>query len=223
MIEAEAVRLRWLADHAPCVDVVTVAAGPGGRPEDPALGWLVTTRPAGEPGDRAERHPRPVEVPAALGRALRLLHRLDPDHCPFERRWDDTVADLAVAAEAGRIDQARLPAPYDRYPPTELVAIARDQAPSAIDPVVGHGDARPRNLHLAAGEIAAYLSVERLGIADRHHDLAVAHRSVLDLYGAEAVVAFHEGYDLDVDLVRLDHYLLIAALEAATGPDPEAT
>jgi aminoglycoside phosphotransferase len=114
--ETEADRIRWLSDRLRFDG--QPAAGRVVTLDDR---WLVVEGPDGDPADRPERHPEPDEVPQLVGRALRALHQLDPADCPYARPLADEVADLGAAAASDRLDPARLPPPYDRYPPADLV------------------------------------------------------------------------------------------------------
>ena len=62
--------------------------------------------------------------------------------------------------------------------------------------------------------------VHRLGVADRHLDLAIIHRSLQAAFGAEAVFGFYQGYGHTPKLVALDHYLLIDVMITALVPGP---
>ena len=176
--------------------------------------------------DRPDLHHRPDSIPAAVGQALAGLHALDPSTCPFAHRHGDLMAEITAAVEQGRIDTGLLPAPYDRYPPQELLAMLGDHMPTdhragadrAPDLVVGHGAPRLAHIWLQPGADPVrfrFSGLRRLGLADRHADLAIVHRQLNDAYGPEAVFAFYEGYGSQPQLVPLDHYLLIDVLHSA--------
>ncbi|MDH3683382.1 MAG: hypothetical protein OEV40_25970, partial [Acidimicrobiia bacterium] len=128
------------------------------------------------------------------------------------------------AVAAGRVDAAALPSPYDRYDPGRLVTVIHETRPSSEpsdDLVVCHGTPVVPNLFLDSGRFAGWTGLARLGVADRHADLAVAHRSIHALFGPDAVFGFYEGYGAEPDLVALDHYILIdVVLAAVAQPDP---
>ncbi|MCP3988781.1 MAG: hypothetical protein GY724_06895, partial [Actinomycetia bacterium] len=133
--------------------------------------------------------------------------------------------------EAGRLDPARLPSPYDRYQPQRLLELVELGRPGDDQLVVGHGSSCLSNLFVSTADSGSdrkaapvgVAGLHRLGVADRHHDLAVLHRQLSDVYGPEAVISFYEGYGFTPDLVALDHYILIDVLASAVAPVPTNT
>ncbi|MEZ5227573.1 MAG: phosphotransferase [Acidimicrobiales bacterium] len=192
-------RYRWLAEQAPAtVELVSSAADSD---------WLVTTRLAGHAAHRVDAHGDMQGVPATLARALRQLHDqvVDVDDFPFAAGWDDLAAD--VTASIADLDPSTLPDPYARYDAERLAEIWREGRPGTEDIVLCHGDPSLPNLLIDPG-VVGWVDVGRLRLADRHLDLAVAQYSIHRNFGPDAVFAFFEAYDLDPDLVRIDHYLL---------------
>ena len=216
-VEAEERRSRWLEARATNVARVEVVVD----------NWMVSTIPDGVPGHQPELHTEPDRLPMALGATLRRLHELDPVSCPFIRPWSQVVDQLREAIEAGRLDPARLRPPYDRYPPDRLVELLHLGRPATEDLVVTHGSPGLSNLFVSTtdthdttdGPIGVG-GLHRLGIADRHSDLAVVHYQLSAAYGPEAVIGFYEGYGLTPNLVVLDHYLMIDVLTTALTPVP---
>ncbi len=204
LVTAERARLEWLGERVRSVSVVVADRD-----------WLVTTMPAGPSAARPDLHPVPDELPATMGRALRLLHDLSIDDVPFSRRWSDRVDHLERGISEGRLVSDQLVAPYDRYDGGQLLELIRRGRPSTEDLVVAHGHPVVANFHLDGRSLASFTGVHQLGLADRHQDLAIVHRNLLDCFGGEAVMGFYEGYGLEPDLLRLDHYLLVDAVEAA--------
>ncbi|MFV0523806.1 MAG: phosphotransferase [Acidimicrobiales bacterium] len=204
--------------------------GPGLDPGEVVAsltGWVVVDPPPGEPADRPERHPELVAVCPAVGRALAGLHRLDPTGAPPGATWtgDLSVVERAVAED--RFDVDRLVEPYRRYPPERLLAIAAAgpvgrSEPEPGPPTVGHGRASPATILLAGDRPSGLLALDRLGVTDRHRDLAAVQRRIHAIFGVDGVVAFAAGYveagGADIDLVRLDHGILIEVLLDAVVP-----
>jgi aminoglycoside phosphotransferase len=84
------------------------------------------------------------------------------------------------------------------------------------DLVVCHGDACLPNFLVDPGsfEVTGMIDVHRLGVADRHLDLALATRSMTDTslnpaYGAGAAETMLAAYGVQADPWRLDFYRLL--------------
>lgn len=192
--------------------------------------WLVVTGPEGTGADKPELHPDPDDLITAVGAGMRLLHRLPTDALISQQpRPDDegraAVAELCRRSVAdGAVDPARLPAPYGRYSPDELIRLLVDGAPPRWEPVLCHGFATARRFIVDGGRFVGFDRIEAPLIADRHFDLAVIHQSVQHHFGPEAVFRFYEAYGSDPDIVRLEHHVLASHLlgrspDAAPGMD----
>lgn len=200
----------------------------------PAFGGPAPDRPPPEHpaqrADEAHHHGDLDGVVAAVARALRALHDLDPSDAPLPSGWaalEQAIELQGVEARAGeaageegdRDDVVALPAPYDRYPLADLRSIWVGGRPPTEDLVVCHGRASLDQFLVTTApgvdgrvEVAAIRDAGRLRVADRHLDLAVVQQSLLAVYGFDAVVLFYEHYGADPDLVRLDHYVLAGLL-----------
>ncbi len=197
---AQAERMRWLADHAPVAPVEMVAS-------DADADWVVTRRLSGHPSHRIDSHGDMQGVPATLARALRALHDVpvDPTDFPFAIGWQAIADEVEANIEA--LDPSELPDPYSRYGAERLVEIWQGGRPPVEDLVLSHGDPSLPNLIIDPA-VVGWVDLGRLRLADRHLDLAIAHYSIHRNFGPDAVFAFFEAYEIDPDLVRLDHYLL---------------
>ncbi len=188
--------------------------------------WLVIGSPPGEPGHRPDLHADPDDLVGALGEGLRQLHDLTPPDLvvtnpvpsgPDGYARPDVIVDRCTAAvEAGLVETAALPSPYDRYSPQELLALFVEGRPDPIDadepPVWCHGSVGAERFVVEGGSFTGFDRMENPVLADRHLDLATMHRSVQDHFGPEAVFRFYEAYGRDPNLVLLDHYILASHL-----------
>lgn len=203
-VDNEVSRAEWLGERLSCPGPVVTE----GR-------WLAADVVGATAANRPEAQPEPDLVPAAIGEGLRTIHDLDPDSCPFTRSWAETTAELAAMIKAGRVRSAALREPYSRYEPERLMELIAEGEPDGHDLVVTHGGATLSNLLLAPDAPVTFIGVHRLGVADRHVDLAVITNQLQAAFGPESLYGFYEAYGRDPDLVRLDHYLLIDAVAAA--------
>ncbi|MGW0522354.1 APH(3') family aminoglycoside O-phosphotransferase [Crossiella sp. NPDC003009] len=171
---AEAARCAWLAAQGfPAPEVVEHGDRDG-------FSWLVTRALPGRPVS----DPWPVEqaggVVGAVAGLARALHALPVADCPFDRRHAVTVPLAKAAAAADLIDLTDLAPEYVGWSAADLVAELDRTLPADEDPVVSHGDLCTPNVLLDPDTLAVtgVLDLGRLGVADRHLDLALATRSL---------------------------------------------
>jgi aminoglycoside phosphotransferase len=157
----------------------------------------------------------------ALASFLRRLHTVGRDDCPFERWLAVTMALARVNVDHGRVDEADFDHERDGRPAQALLDDLLELRPKAekLEPgdlVVCHGDACLPNFLVdpETVEVTGMIDVGRLGVADRHLDLALAARSVSDTplnpaYGPAAAEAMLAAYGLPADPWRLDFYRLL--------------
>ena len=185
-------RLWWAADRLPVPRVVAVD-GDGALVEDP-------------PGASAldESPDATVGLSRSIGEAVRRLHELPADECPFDRSLNFEVPTAWGRVLTGEGEQAAF---------GDVLAML----PEREDLVVTHGDLRLRNVLVDDGVVNGFVGLGRLGVADRHRDLAVIDASIRQQWGDDAVTAFADGYGREPDPVLLDFHLLLFGL---LGPLP---
>ena len=77
------------------------------------------------------------------------------------------------------------------------------------DLVVSHGDATFANLLAKDGRFSGFIDCARLGIADRHQDLALVIRDIHHHYGERWIAPFLQRYGCDADPERLAFFQLL--------------
>lgn len=201
-VPREAARLRWLSRTSISCPRVVAELREGQRD------WLLMS---GLPGMDLASSPhldarRIVEIAAD---ALRALHALAAERCPFDHRLENRIADARAQMEADRVDE-------DDFDEQRLGRSARDvfnelleRRPAGEDLVVTHGDACLPNLVAQADRFAGFVDCARLGVADRHQDLALAIRSIRHDLGDEWVALFLQRYGTVADPERLEFYQLL--------------
>lgn len=207
-------RLAWLAEtELPGAEVLDWE-------DDGDTATLTLRTVPGVPMSDVPAHdvPRAAE---ALGRFLRELHGLPRGSCPFERWLAVTVPLARLRVESGLVDEDDFDVERADRSAESLLAELIELRPKAeklevADLVVCHGDACLPNFLVdpASLEITGIVDVHRLGVADRHLDLALTTRSMSDAslnpaYGAEAAQAMLSAYGVPADPWRLDFYRLL--------------
>ncbi|MFF5991172.1 APH(3'') family aminoglycoside O-phosphotransferase [Prauserella flavalba] len=211
-LAAERDRVGWLAG----------TGVPGPRvldwAEDHTGACLVTSAVPGVPADTVPPESLATAWPS-IADTVRHLHSLSTVDCPFRR-------DLALMFPLARDVVARdavepdfLPVEQQDTPPAELLArlepqLDRRLAEEPADTVVCHGDLCLPNIVLDPGtlEVSGLIDLGRLGLADRHADLALLLANSRETWPDEtraraADAVFAERYGRRPDPDRLRFYL----------------
>jgi len=157
----------------------------------------------------------------SLGGFLSRLHAVRRESCPFERWLSVTVPVARLRVDHGLVDDDDFDDERAGRSPADLLVELVDARPRAEelelgDLVVCHGDACLPNFLVdpESLRVTGMIDVHRLGVADRHLDLALATRSISDTtlnpaYGAPAAEAMLGAYGRAADPWRLDFYGLL--------------
>ncbi|MFE9826822.1 APH(3'') family aminoglycoside O-phosphotransferase [Streptomyces sp. NPDC005791] len=211
-LRAEHDRVAWLSGQ--CV------------PGPQVLGWysgdagacLVTSAVSGIPADQV----RADDLWASWERiadAVRRLHELPVTECPFRRGLDTMFAVACDVVARDAVNPEFLPVEQQHTPATELLArisreVPRRRDQEIADTVVCHGDLCLPNIILdpLTLDVSGFIDLGRLGLADRHADLALLLANARETWADEeqartADVAFAKRYDISFDHDRLRFYL----------------
>ena len=149
----------------------------------------------------------PERLVRLVAAALRRLHDLDPAACPFDHRLERRLDTVRQRVEAGLVDEADFDDDHRGRSATELYRLLLDRRPAVEDLVVAHGDAPAQPL--AEGRrFSGFIDCGRLGVADRHQDLALA-RGTSRPNSARPAEAFLVEYGGDIDGERLAYFRLL--------------
>jgi kanamycin kinase/aminoglycoside 3'-phosphotransferase-2 len=145
------------------------------------------------------------DLVVSVTEALVALHALDPTACPFPRGLVVTVPAAAAAASADEVDLDDLDAERAGRDAASLLAELVATQPPSEDLVVCHGDLCAPNVLVDPDDltVTGLVDLGRLGVADRHQDLALLTRSL--------------GGDLNPQYAGGDVDLLVGTYERRTG------
>ncbi len=179
---------------------------------------LVTSAVAGVPADQLSA----ADLRACWGRlaeAVRALHAVPAAECPFHRDLDLMVAVARAVVACDLVNPDFLPVEQQGTPARELLArveaqLDRRREQEASDTVVCHGDLTLANIVVDphTRDAAGFVDLGRLGLADRHADLALVLASARETWPDERQAerqdaAFAECYGTAPDPERLRFYL----------------
>lgn len=198
---AEAERLEWAGRFVAVPAVLEVGSDDEGQ-------WLVTAAIAAESAVSPRWLAEPLAAAAAIGHGLRALHTALPVvECPFTWSVEDRLTRFEERVASGTTPDDWMP--EHRGLSIDAVREALHRMPRA-DLVVCHGDACAPNTLLAAdGQVAGHVDLDRLGVADRWADLAVAAWSTVWNYGPGFEAAVYRGYGVEPDEERIRYYRLL--------------
>jgi aminoglycoside 3'-phosphotransferase II len=201
-LRVEADRLKWLRGVgilAPKVIHLAEAHG---------YLWLVMECLPGE--DAATSRDQPAVKTYELARALRAVHGLDPNTCPFDETLAVKLARAADRVKSNDVNEDDFDDQNRGKTAIELFSELERLRPEAEDIVVAHGDACLPNIILHRGQFSGFVDCGRLGRSDRYQDLALASRSISANLGLESVRRFFRDYGVTtIDEGRIRFYRLL--------------
>lgn len=184
---------------------------------------LVTEAVGGVPASELDAPTLRRAWPSVVG-AVRDLHGLDVERCPFDRGLNHMMSLAEATVAEGRVVLEFLPLALQRTPPTQILEqieaelpLRRAQEQAGL--VVCHGDLCLPNLLVdpATGQVQGLIDLPRLGKADPYGDIALLLATARGTWSDDAMARqaeeqFAEVYGTEVDPERLDFYLRLDPL-----------
>ncbi|MED5815104.1 APH(3'') family aminoglycoside O-phosphotransferase [Mycolicibacterium sp. 050232] len=181
---------------------------------------LVTSAVGGVAADRLTETALRTAWPSIV-QAVRDLHGIAAD-CPYRRDLDEMLDRARSVVAAGAVNPEFLCDEDRDVPAGELLARVEREAglrrrQEATDEVVCHGDLCLPNILIDPDRLTVegFVDLGRLGIADRHADLALLLANTADSFpgfAEDAAAGLAAGYPAEVDPERLHFYLALDPL-----------
>jgi streptomycin 3"-kinase len=200
-------------------------------PSAPLLDWrqteagacLVTRAVPGVPASELDA-PALRRAWPSVAAAVRALHALSTDRCPFDRSLAQMMALARATVAQGRVVVEFLPAELQSTPPTQILEAIEAELPGRLAQeraqlVVCHGDLCLPNILVDpdTDQVQAFIDLGRLGTADPYGDIALLLATARETWSDEATARradqeFAEIYATELDAERLDFYLRLDPL-----------
>ena len=201
--EAEAIRTLWVRTYIPVPEIID-----HGVTDDTT--WFLSGALEGDNATSQHFRSDLLGLVHRLGAAIRQLHSIPRADCPFSFDLESALDHADQRLRQGQIDPAR-----DFHPEhgglSAEAAVRRLIAsrPDSEDLVVCHGDCCAPNILFRGSELAGFVDLGEMGVADRWWDLAVATWSLTWNFGAGYEAAFLESYGVEMDEHRMQYYRLL--------------
>ena len=170
--------------------------------------WLLMTTVPGQ--DLASANELSAgQIINILATALRTLHQLPVELCPFDHSLEQRIARAQQHLSAGLVDPTDFDDERLGQSAEEVFAELVATQPGTHDLVVTHGDACLPNFMAADARFSGFIDCGRLGISDRYQDLALAARSIERNLGQAWVKPFFEVYGVEPDEQRMKFYCVL--------------
>ena len=160
----------------------------------------------------------------SIAAAVRALHELATDRCPFERTLREMMGLARATVAEGRVVVEFLPMTLQRTPPTRILEQIELELPvrlaqERVELVVCHGDLCLPNVVVdrTSGNVTGLIDLGRLGTADPYGDIALLLATARETWTDETMACradheFAEGYGTELDPDRQDFYLRLDPL-----------
>jgi aminoglycoside phosphotransferase len=203
-VQREHERLEWLSGKAQVAKIISFD-------EEDGEYRLVTEAVPGIMAHECEVSQR-EEVVKVIGRALKKLHSLPIEDCPFDNTIDVQLEEAAANTRDGLVDEDDFDPAHIGMKASELLPMLFAKKPTVFENVLTHGDYSVQNILIdpVTLEVNGLIDLGRCGISDRYLDLGIALNSLAHYIGEGYDIIFFEAYGIDeVDWSRIRFYQML--------------
>jgi aminoglycoside phosphotransferase len=195
-------RLVWAGAHLPVPAVLEHGT-------DDSHQWLITAGIDGVSAVDEQIRSDPPRLVPLLGQALRQLHSAPWRDCPFDGRLDTALPLAHSVFGSGGADPNFTFARHGGISARDALALLERTRPEAEDLVVCHGDYCVPNVLVRDWQLAGFVDLGALAVADRWRDLAIALWSIGHNMGPGWDNLFLESYEIERDPAKIAYYHLL--------------
>jgi kanamycin kinase len=204
-LAAERDRLHWAYHRLPVPEVLDYGA-------DDHHEWLLTRALDGTSAVNPAHCAHPRRLVPLLGEALRRFHSTPHQDCPFDFSLDVALPATRRRAESGLVDPNWFFTAH-QLNARDAIAFLEGERPKDEDLVLCHGDYCVPNILIRNWQLAGYVDLGALGVADRWFDLAIALWSVTRNMGPGHEDLFLESYGIPRDPKKIAYYHVLYDLQ----------
>ena len=172
------------------------------------LHWLIMTAVPGHDLASA-KFLSPLQVVSILAMALRTLHQVPIESCPFSHSLEQRIEAARSRVSAGLVDEADFDDERLGRSAADVFSQMLSILPETLELAVTHGDACLPNFMVEDSRFSGYIDCSRLGVSDIYQDLALAARSIGRNLGEAWVAPFFRAYGIEPDKQRIAFYCLL--------------
>ena len=198
--------LRWLSGQLPVPSIHEYDL-------DDDNEYLVLSSIPGDNGLEAMKYLGPKRLVELLAFGLRRFHALGTSNCPFDERISAKLERARYRLCNNLVDEADFDAVRLGMSGWEVFTALQEQRPNEDVLVVSHGDYCLPNILFQGQAVSGFIDLDRVGVADRYNDLAIASRSIAYNLGLEYEPYFFANYGVDsIDHRKVDYYRMMDEL-----------
>ena len=155
---------------------------------------------------------REIQVVTILAKALRMIHELPVDSCPFTNTLAYEIEEIEGFTKENRIDVALFSENNEGQTPEDILNRLNKMKERLKEDIVTHGDFCLPNVLVESDDVSGVVDWSKCGVADCHRDFSALDGSIKRNLGEKYIAEFYDAYGIspkDVDLELINFYKLV--------------